>query len=98
MSSNIVPLVTDTDASISLLPYKTDLIGPLQPVQHVLIKRIASGLEVRGYDNVQYKFYNDAGGELQAIDLCHCLYKPQCTARPLCPHQLGLETNKLQKD
>jgi hypothetical protein len=84
----MVPLVIDTGASITVTPYSTDFISPIQPVQSVEIKGIASGLQVRGFGDVCYKFYNDAG-ELQTLTLPNCLYVPQCTARLLCPRQIG---------
>ncbi len=69
-------------------PYKTDFISPIKPVQSVEIKGIASGLQVCGYGDVSYTFCND-NNELQTLTLKDCLYVPQCTARLLCPRQIG---------
>jgi hypothetical protein len=89
ISPDMVPLVIDTGASITVTPYSTDFISPIRPVQSIEIKGIASGLQVKGYGEVCYHFYNDAG-ELQKLTLQHCLYVPQCTTRLLCPRQIGI--------
>jgi hypothetical protein len=88
ISPDMVPLIIDTGASITVTPYSTDFITPIKPVQSIEIKGIASGLQVRGFGDVSYQFYNDAG-ELQTLVLPNCLYVPQCTARLLCPRQMG---------
>jgi hypothetical protein len=91
ISPDMVPLVIDTGASITVTPYLTDFIGPIKPIQAIEIKGIASGLQVRGIGTVSYSFHNDAGN-LQTITLSDCLYVPQCTAHLLCPHQIGTAT------
>jgi hypothetical protein len=96
ISPDMVPLVIDTGASISVTPYKTDFIGKIKPTQQVQIQGIASGLNVMGYGSVQYSFYNDAG-VLQTLSLDQCLYVPHCTARLLCPRQLS-SSSKNQTD
>jgi hypothetical protein len=58
-------------------------------VQAVEIKGIASGLQVQGYGGISYTYYNDKG-LCQQMVLKNCLYVPRCTARLLCPRQLGL--------
>lgn len=68
-----------------------DIITPITPVQNLEIKGIASGLTVQGSGSVWYSFYNDSG-ELDTICLKHFLNIPQCTARPLCPRQLGVSS------
>jgi hypothetical protein len=88
ISPDMVPLIIDTGASITVSPYKTDFISPIKPVQSVEIKGIASGLQVCGYGDVSYTFYND-NNELQPLTLRDCLYIPQCMARLLCPRQIG---------
>lgn len=91
ISPDMVPLVIDTGASITVTPYSTDFISPIRPIQSVEIKGIASGLQVKGYGDVRYSFHNDAG-ELQSLTLQNCLYVPHCTARLLCPRQIGATT------
>jgi hypothetical protein len=88
ISPDMVPLVIDTGASITVTPYSTDFISPIKPVQAIEIKGIASGLRVHGYGDVCYQFRNDEG-ELQKLTLPNCLYVPQCTTRLLCPRQIG---------
>lgn len=88
ISPDMVPLVIDTGASITVTPYSTDFISPIKPVQAIEIKGIASGLRVHGYGDVCYHFRNDVG-ELQKLTLPNCLYAPQCTTRLLCPRQIG---------
>jgi hypothetical protein len=88
ISPDMVPLVIDTGASITVTPYSTDFITPIRPVQAVKIKGIASRLKVQVYSDVCYQFYNDAG-ELQKLTLSNCLYVPQCTTRLLFPRQIG---------
>ncbi len=91
ISPDMVPLILDTGASITVTPYETDFITKIRPGQAIKIKGIASGLQVKGFGDVSYSFYND-NGTLQTMTLCNCLYVPQCTARLLCPRQLGVET------
>jgi hypothetical protein len=91
ISPDMVPLVIDTGASISITPYKTDFTNEIKPTQSVQIKGIASGLNVMGYGPVQYSFYNDSG-LLQTLHIKHCLYVPHCTTRLLCPRQLSSYT------
>lgn len=91
MSPDMVPLVIDTGASISITPYKTDFIGHIHATQPIEIKGITSGLQVQGYGTVCYTFQND-NGTLQTLNLTHCLYVPHCTARLICPRQLGIES------
>jgi hypothetical protein len=88
ISPNMVPLIINTGASISVSPYETDFISKIKPVQAVEIKGIAAGLTVRGFRDVSYTFRND-DQELQTMILRDCLYVPQCTARLICPRQIG---------
>jgi hypothetical protein len=91
MTPGMVPLIMDTGASISLSPHKTDFISPIQPIQNVAIKGIASGLTVEGTGDLSYTYVNDDGEE-QTIVLRGCLYVPQCAVRLICPHQSRAET------
>jgi hypothetical protein len=91
ISPDMVPLIIDTGASITVTPYKTDFVSTIRPVQAVEIKGIAAGLQVKGFGDVSYSFYND-DRELQTMVLRNYLYVPQCTARLLCPRQIGIET------
>jgi hypothetical protein len=91
ISPDCFPLIIDTGASISVTPYRTDFISDIHPIQSLEIQGIASGLTVKGAGTVTYSFYNDDGA-LQTITLKHCLYVPQCTARLLCPQQLGIQS------
>lgn len=43
ISPDMVPLIIDTGASITVSPYKTDFVSPIKPVQAIEIKGIASG-------------------------------------------------------
>jgi hypothetical protein len=91
ISPDMVPLILDTGASISLSPYKSDFISPIRPVQNVQIKGIAPVLTVQGVGDLFYSFYND-DGELLTMVLKDCLYVPQCIVRLICPHQIGAQT------
>jgi hypothetical protein len=91
MTPDMVPLIFDTGASISLSPYKSDFIGPIHPTQNVTIKGIAAGLKVCGVGDLSYTFLNDDGEEQQHI-LRNCLYVPDCVDRLICPRQIGAET------
>jgi len=91
ISPDCYPLILDTGASISVTPYITDFVSDIRPVQSLEIQGIASGLTVKGSGSVHYSYYNDAG-KLQTIKLKHCLYVPKCTARLLCPRQLGIQS------
>jgi len=70
------PLIFNTGASISIIPFHTDFIGPIHPMQHIYIKGIASGLSTKGISVVSYSFYNDAG-EQQTMTLRNRLYVPR---------------------
>jgi hypothetical protein len=91
MTPDMVPLILDTGASISITPFKSDFITPIQPVQHVSIKGIASGLTATGIGDVSYTFINDAG-ESQQLLLRNCLHVPSCAVRLICPRQIGATT------
>jgi hypothetical protein len=91
LTPDMVPIIIDSGASISISPYATDFLGPIRPVQHVTLKGIASGLKVAGIGTIKYSFYNDAK-ELQSIRLQHYLHVPQCSVRLLCPQQIGKST------
>jgi hypothetical protein len=93
---DMVPIVIDTGASITATLYLTDFVTPIRPAQQVEIKGIASGLQVCGYGDVSYKFYNDSSG-LQQMVLKNCLYVPKGSARLLCPIQLRV-TSRNPKD
>jgi len=81
LTPDMVPVIIDTGASISLSPYETDFIGTIQPVQNVTLKGIASGLQVAGIGTIQHQFLNNKNVE-QTITLNRCLYVPKCTVRP----------------
>jgi hypothetical protein len=87
LTPDMVPLVIDTGASVTITPFQTDFITPLQPVQQTTIQGIASGLQVAGRGTVCYTFRND-DGEQQTVEISPCLYVPQCTVRLLCPRQI----------
>jgi hypothetical protein len=87
----MVPLILDTGASVTITPFCSDFVTPLQPVQHITIKGIASGLKAEGVGDVSYTFVNDSGNE-QTLTLQNCLYVPQCVVRLICPRQIGAST------
>jgi hypothetical protein len=91
LSPDMVPLILDTGASIIVTPYKPDFVSIIKLVQSVELKGIASGLQVQGMGDASYSFYNDTN-ELQTLLLWNCLYIPHCTARLLCPRQIGIKT------
>jgi len=91
MIPDMVPLILDTGASISITPFKSDFITAIRPAQHVSIKGIASGLTATGIGNIAYSFLNDAG-ETQQLILCNCLYVPSCAVQLICPRQIGATT------
>jgi hypothetical protein len=91
MTPDMVPLILDTGASISITPFKCDFITPIRPVQHVNIKGIAAGLTAAGVRDIAYSFINDAG-ETQQLLLRNCLYVPSCAMCLVCPRQIGSTT------
>jgi transposase InsO family protein len=91
MTPDMIPLILDTGASISITPFKSDFITPIWPVQHVNIKGIASGLIATGIGDVSDSFVNDAG-ETQELLLRNCLHVPSCAVRLICPRQIGATT------
>jgi hypothetical protein len=91
LTPDMVPIVIDTGASISISPYASDFAGHIRPVQRVTLKGIASGLPVAGIGDIQYQFTNDEG-EDQTITLRDYLHVPNCSIRLLCPRQIGVTT------
>jgi hypothetical protein len=59
MTPDMVPLILDTGASITISPFKSDFVSKIRPVQKVKIQGIASGLDVEGMGDISYSFYND---------------------------------------
>jgi len=91
ITPDMISLIMDTGASISISPFITDFISPIRPAQHITIKGIASGLNVAGMGNLAYTFLNDNGVE-QTITLKNSLYVPQSAVRLVCPWQIGTIT------
>jgi hypothetical protein len=91
MSPDMVPLILDTGASVSISPVRLDFVTPIRPAQHVTVKGIASGLNVAGVGGIAYTFVNDAG-DTQNIILRNCLYVPQSAVCLICPRQIGATT------
>jgi hypothetical protein len=83
MISDMVPLIINTGASISLNPHKSDFTTLIRPVQHITIKGIALGLTVKGVGDLSYTYHND-NGEEQTMILRNCLYVPQCVVQLIC--------------
>jgi len=78
MTPDMIPLILDTGASISITPFKSDFITPIKPIQHVSIKDIASGLTATGIGDVSYSFVNEVR-ETKQLLLRNCLHVPSCT-------------------
>ncbi len=95
ISPDMVPLIIDTGASITVLPYKTEFTSNIKPVQSIEIDGISEGLQAKRIGDVAYHIYNDTN-ELQTLTLRNGLYVPQCTARLLCLRQIEIATgNKM---
>jgi hypothetical protein len=77
MTPDMVPLIFDTGASISITAYPTDFISPIRSIQHVQIKGIASGLYAQGIGDVSYTFTNNNNAQ-QTMIIRNCSYVPQC--------------------
>lgn len=92
ITPDMVPLILDTGASITISPFKSDFVSKIRPVQKVKIQGIAAGLNVEGIGDLSYSFYND-NGDLQTLLLHDCLYVPTCSVRLLCPRQIGDTTH-----
>lgn len=86
MTSDMLPLIMDTGASISICQFKNNFTTPIRPVQNITIKGIAAGLQVAGVRDLSYDFINDSGIQ-QTLLLKDCLYVPQSPVRLNCPHQ-----------
>jgi hypothetical protein len=61
MTPDMVPLILNTGASVSISPFKSDFITPIHPVPNIIIKGIASGLSVQGVGTISYSFLNNEG-------------------------------------
>jgi hypothetical protein len=91
LTPDMVPIIIDLGASVSISPYSMDFVGPIHPVQNINLQGIASGLQVAGIGTIQYKFRNDADKE-QTLLVQRCLHVPQRSVRLLCPQQIGVMT------
>lgn len=91
MTPDMIPLIIDTGASISISPCRSDFISSICEVQHVTVKGVASGLQARGIGDLSYSFTNNAG-HTQTLLLRNCLYVPECAVRLICPRQIGVTT------
>jgi hypothetical protein len=91
ISPDMVPLIIDFGASITISPYLIDFVDNIHPVQDIAIQGIASGLQVEAIGDLSYTFCNDSGAS-QTMKITGALYVPKCTARLLCPRQLGKST------
>jgi transposase InsO family protein len=91
LTPDMVPIIIDPGASVSISPYSMDFVGPINAVQNVNLQGIASGLQAAGIGTIQYKFRNDADKE-KSLLLRRCLHVPQCSVRLLCPQQIGVMT------
>jgi hypothetical protein len=80
MSPDMVPLIFDTGARISMSPNKSDFCSLIHPTQDITIKGIAAGLTVKGMGDLSYTFINDEGTE-QTLTLHNCPYVPNCIIR-----------------
>ncbi len=59
LTPDILPVIVDSGASISISPYDMDFIGKIHPVQNITLKGIVSGLKVVGIGTLQYCFLNN---------------------------------------
>jgi hypothetical protein len=91
MTPDMIPLIFDSGASVSISPCQSDFVTPLREVQHITIKGVASGLQARGISDLSYSFVNDAG-QTQILLLRNCLYVPDCAVRLICPREIGAVT------
>jgi hypothetical protein len=89
--SNVISLILDTGASISVTNCIADFIAPLRPVQHTTLQGIAAGLEIKGLGTVRYSVLNDVG-QTVTITIPEVLFVPECPSRLICPRQLLLST------
>jgi hypothetical protein len=85
--TNIISLIIDTGASISVTNCVADFITPLRPVQQSTLQGIAAGLAIKGLGTVRYTVKDDLGGQ-QVFTIPKVLYVPDCPSRLLCPRQL----------
>jgi hypothetical protein len=89
--TNVVSLILDTGASISVSNCSADFVSPVRPVQHTTLKGIAAGLTIKGIGTVRYCVRDDQGVQ-RDITIPGVLFVPDCPSRLLCPRQLLTST------
>jgi hypothetical protein len=85
--TNVISLILDTGASISVSNCIADFVTPIRPVQHTTLQGIAAGLAIKGLGTVQYSVLNDTGG-LVTLTIPEVLFVPDCPSRLIFPRQL----------
>jgi len=85
--TNIISLILDTRASVSITNCSADFITAILPVQNTTLKGIAAGLTIKGLGTVQYTVRDDIGRE-HTITIPEVLCVPDCPSRLLCPCQV----------
>jgi len=89
--TNVISLILDTGASISVSNCFADFVSPVRPVQHTTLKGIAAGLTIKGIGTVRYCVSDDQGVQ-RHITIPGVLFVPDCPSRLLCPRQLLTST------
>jgi hypothetical protein len=85
--TNVISLILDTGASVSVTNCSADFITAIRPIQHTTLKGIAAGLTIKGLGTVRYTVRDDSGRE-HTITIPEVLYVPDCPSRLLCPRQV----------
>lgn len=91
LTSDDVPVVLDSGATIAIGIDKSDFIGAVSPCPMAELKGIGSGLAVKGIGTVKWTF-RDTDGALCDVRL-RALYVPDCPVRLLPPQQLSTDPN-----
>jgi hypothetical protein len=89
--SNVLSLILDTGASISVTNCIADFVGPVRPVQHTTLQGIAAGLAIKGIGMARYHIRDDTGNS-RDYTIPGVLYVPDCPSRLVCPRQLLAST------
>jgi hypothetical protein len=89
--TNVISLILDTGATISVTNCTADFVTPIRPVQHTTLQGIAAGLSIKGLGTAKYSIRDDSGAQ-QDLVIPDVLYVPDCPSRLLCPRQLLTST------
>ena len=91
--SEVLNLIIDSGASVSLTPHESDFVGPIRPIHHTTLLGIAGGCDIEGAGTVQYRIPMSDNEDDFILTIRDVLYVPACPSRLLCPRQIHSQSS-----